>query len=449
MLALSLVAVAAWACISRPSWMLSVLIVFVAFNGLGSQLLATAGASSTVLLVFGAGKDTALVLLALSALIRIRRSRSVAASLVLPVAGMMLVAAISGVLTDNATAAAYGFRNDFLPLVWLIIVPSLIDNASARRVQLVTIALGQFIALVAIYTHSLGMSWLPTIGIDLSSTTFWTNPSSTNLFTAGDPEPRAFSPFSGANALGLASVIAVALALAHYDLRLRWRILLSVLPLVALWLARSRSAGFGLVLVGVVIGMRWISERGSNKTRPLVGVALLSSLAVVGFVLLNPSSLSDPSAVGHRDSLLDTVSRIVSHPLGYGVGTVGPRAQAYYAVPQLTESFFGVLALEAGVIVLVLYLITLTTVALLLARHARLPTASGAVATGSLAVLAGSLVSQAVLPVLQETALAYLFWITVATGLARLTEAGENSRGARGQVPTAFQPYHAAVTAPS
>jgi hypothetical protein len=135
-------------------------------------------------------------------------------------------------------------------------------------------------------------------------------------------------------------------------------------------------------------------------------------------VLFLTSETTDPSLGGHAVSLTDTIPVILQNPFGLGVGQVGPRAAQFDDAAHV-ESFWLLLALEAGIFVLLLFVVLLVRLVVLGLR--------GGTQQSYLAVaaIAGTLVSQIVLPTLQEGAVSYTLWITVGIGIAAGTIARE------------------------
>jgi hypothetical protein len=239
-------------------------------------------------------------------------------------------------------------------------------------------------------------------------------PFPSSLFVAGSIVPRGFSPYSAPNE----SAVAVTIALAVLWTRPRWPLwlkgALTLLPLVAVYLTQSRSGYIGLAMLAVTL-VAWALFRA----KPMLVWAMLTvtTAAAVGGVTLYLyidkviSHVADPSLIGHSDSLLENIPLLVAHPFGFGLGKVGPRAQLYSTDSVLVESFFLVLAIESGIIVMLLFAALLVYLFL---RGLRAPTLDGFLPT---AVVAGTLVSYTVLPTLQEGPVAYTLWIVCGMGV--------------------------------
>jgi putative inorganic carbon (HCO3(-)) transporter len=393
------------------------LAVYLPFNGLVSSLLATLG-QVQLATVFGAAKDGILILLFVLVVFSPRIAR-VRPELFIIVLTLVALGAVSGMGTPNVEQAAYGWRNDFLPLLLIIVVPAVLDRVSASRVSAVVVVTGQLAGLVALATWSRGIEWLYILG-RLPVPEGERFPSS--LFSANSIEPRAFSPFSAPNEMALGFLIIVAFIWMMGDLRLRTRLVLSVLPVAAIALSESRSGLLGLACLAVVIvclKLRDIRPGVALAFASIAGLAI--GLTAVAYVNVRIETGSDPSIGGHAASLTESLQLLVQHPLGVGLGQVGPRALRYDDNPVLVESFLLLLALESGPLVLALYLALVGRIVYLAVKEPR----AGAAHLGLVAI-AASLVSQIVLPTMQDGAVSYLLWIAVGIGLLH----GEKRAGA-------------------
>jgi putative inorganic carbon (HCO3(-)) transporter len=402
--------------ILRRPWVgIAVLVVYLPLNSMVSSLIGDGPAS----VAFGAVKDAILLLLFLIVLFSRTRLARVSPSTTMLVLFVLLLAVASSLQTPNVQQALYGLRNDYLPLLLLVVVPAILTASTANAVAKVLAVSTQLFSLIAIWTWSIGLDWLFTMRI-LPVAADATFPSS--FFVQGSIIPRAFSPFAGPNELAVSSAVCVGVILCRSNWHLVLRLLLSVLPIAALILTQSRSGLIGLALVLVVLGLRKMSRAGASVF--LLGALATLVAAACAAVLLTNSLLAgdsvDLSAQGHALSLFESLPQLGSSFFGAGVGQVGPRAFLFTDDPILVESFWLVLGLEAGALVMVLYLVIQAklVVAPLKARSLEAFTA--------VVVLAAALVSQIVLPTLQDSATAYLLWIAV--GLGTMAAADESAK---------------------
>ncbi len=392
----------------RPTMGLYLLVILVPFNGVVTQILG----GGPVATAYGAGKDFILLGLMIITIVSGR---------LLPLPGwlfglvalMVTVPLIASLSTPSAGQALYGWRNDYEPLLLLLIVPALLERSQVERLLGVFVTVVQVAAAVAIASWTLGVQWLFDIGV-LPVQRRKDFP--TALFTAGSDRPRAFSPFVGPNELAVVMVAALAVIWLLPALRTRYRLLLSVLPLIAVLLSESRSGLLGVLVVLSVLAAHGIHRRSPLLTGGFVVVAVISVIA--GAFLYITDRLGDdgdPSVGGHLTSLASGMQTMFDHPLGLGLGVVGPRAQQY-AGSYLVESFLLLLALESGIVVLLIYLILLVRVSRVSLR------AHGGLGFLSVAVIAGTAVSQLVLPTFQEGAVSFLVWLLVGIGLVAARE---------------------------
>ncbi|MGC7880283.1 hypothetical protein ACP3TI_13720, partial [Desulforudis sp. 1190] len=183
------------------------------------------------------------------------------------------------------------------------------------------------------------------------------------------------------------------------------------------WLTQSRSAMLGLAAaIAVLVTIRARTSK-ATYSQLLVPVFAAGGLAAC-FLFLEyiGGAEVDLSTSGHIVSLADSLPQMFGHPIGYGVGQVGPRAYLFTNDPILVESFLLLIGLEAGPFVLLLYFVLLFSLVVLSLRGRTMGIALIAVA------IASSIPSQLVLPSLQDGSTSYTLWIAVGLGLAALRE---------------------------
>lgn len=394
------------------------LVAVLPANGVTSAFL-----DGVVATAFGAIKDA--VILGLFILVVVTgRIRRVPVPVVVLVLMIVALGAVSAVWTPNPIQAAYGWRNDFLPFLALIVTPAVLERRHLAIVATAFVVVSQAASITTILTWNQGLDWLFTLGVFPLAPDA---PFPSSLFVAGSIVPRGFSPYSAPNE----SAVATTIALAVLWTRPRWPIwlkgALTLLPLVAIYLTQSRSGYIGLAILAVVL-VAWALFR----SRPMLVWAMLtvSTAAAIGGVTLYLyidkviSHVADPSLIGHSDSLIENLPFLVSHPFGFGLGKVGPRAQLYSTDAVLVESFFLVLAIESGILVMLLFAALLVY---LFVSGLRARTLDGFLVT---AAVAGTLVSYTVLPTLQEGPVAYTLWIVCGMGLVAVRGAGAGERPA-------------------
>jgi hypothetical protein len=140
--------------------------------------------------------------------------------------------------------------------------------------------------------------------------------------------------------------------------------------------------------------------------------------ALVGALALLISS-GDPSIGGHQASLSQSLNLLLAHPFGLGTGVVGPRATRFANSGVLTESFFLVIALEAGVLALVCYIGVMIAAGVTLMRARLASGTNNDLIVLGVAAMAASVPSQLVLPTLQDGAVSWLLWLIVAVSISQ------------------------------
>lgn len=183
---------------------------------------------------------------------------------------------------------------------------------------------------------------------------------------------RAFATFADPNDLGFFAVIALVSGFAMTDedtgtRRLRGGARISAVLVLMLSFSRSAALALGagavtMIAAIVLLDPRWI--RLVTGKRVLVSAAALTLMigAVATFGraapqiqhLLDTVNGADPSAVGHLESLAEGWEAMRRHAVGFGLGTVGPRARV--EIIHVESSFLQV-GLEAGIAGMLLYLL--------------------------------------------------------------------------------------------
>ncbi|MBF4463524.1 MULTISPECIES: hypothetical protein [unclassified Rathayibacter] len=408
--------------VRRPVLGLHLLVLLVPFNGLITQITA-GGAIATI---YGASKDFLLLGLLLVALVS-GRLRRVPRWLVGLVVLMVTVPLIAGVFTPSVAQASYGWRNDYEPLLLLIVVPALLDRRSVGRLLAVFVGAMEVAAATALVTWSIGLQWLLDIQI-LPVARQEDFP--TSLFSSGSLRPRAFSPFVGPNEMAVVMAATLAVIWLLPRLRASHRLLLSALPVAAIMLSESRSGILGMAVVLSVLAAHGIHRRSPLLTGGFI-IAAVATVAGGAFLYITNKlgEDGDPSVGGHSLSLEAGIQTMFEHPFGLGLGVVGPRAEQY-ADSYRVESFLLLLALESGIAVLLIFLFLLVRICRISVK------AHGGLGFLPVAVLSATAVSQIVLPTFQEGAVSFLIWLLVGAGLVMIFTS-DSAEGAEALATTA------------
>jgi hypothetical protein len=323
----------------------------------------------------------------------------------------VVLAMASALFTPDLIQASYGWRNDYEPLLLLIAIPAIVDYRLVRSILGTVIVLGQVSAAVAILTWTRGLQWLFDIGrLPVANQDDFP----TSLFSSGNLWPRAFSPYVAPNEMAVVMAILIAVVWLFPRLNIPARVALSALPIAAIVLSGSRSALLGAIVLGCVLAARAIHSRSNLLS---VSFMVLAGMGVAAGAFLYITNRlgdgGDPSLGGHSASLEEGLQILAQNPLGVGLGLVGPRARDY-ANSYHVESFWLLIGLEAGILVLILFLILMGVLA---KRSIAAKTDLGFLAA---AALAASIVSQIVLPTLQEGPVSFLLWIVVGLSIVAL-----------------------------
>lgn len=398
-IALTLALVIGVGVVAKPWLGAAFLAIFLPANNLISQILGD-GAMTTAI---GAAKDATLAIL----LIVVGLRRTARRDIAIP-AGIFAVLGLLGfAYADTFNAGLYGWRNDYEAALLLIALPGILNEQTGQRVKNIMIGAGQVAAATAVLTWREGLSWLATVHVYPVAAG---EPFPTSFFSTGSIRPRAFSPLVAPNELGVYLDLTLAVIWTRSDWSIGRRIALSVLPIVAIYLADSRSAMAGVVILACVLAVRRVYQSDGFSAAALTATAF--ALATIGallyvFVSGGAAQSDDPSLAGHETSLQTGIPMAISHPLGLGLGNVGTRAQVTTTAPVLVESFWLILALESGFVVLVAWIALLTIAG---ARCARDGSSGAFLGT---AAIASSLVSQLVLPTMQDGPVSFTLFMLV------------------------------------
>jgi hypothetical protein len=184
--------------------------------------------------------------------------------------------------------------------------------------------------------------------------------------------PRAVGTYTAPNEFGLGLVIylvAILLPLAFTRLNSATRTLLAVaatLACLALALTYSRSAWLGVALAVPVVALllrrpiaRWVDahrRRGMAHMR-MMTMCLAAIVVLVGGVfvvsggfrfLVTTLTGQEASAAGRPTSLSNGIEALLSHPLGGGLTSAGPKAKSLNPTAVLTENWYLVYGIQLG-----------------------------------------------------------------------------------------------------
>ncbi|MSR68420.1 hypothetical protein EXS66_01375 [Candidatus Saccharibacteria bacterium] len=299
---------------------------------------------------------------------------------------------VSTVVRPETTPFILGIKNNILPIIALLVfqLPFNKKHLLIKNIQWIVIIPGLIVALLAILQSTIiPPDFLETIGYkttDLSINTIdprQTVDGSLKIY-------RAFSTLGGPNQLGAYLILPFSFVLAYFLKRKKWWALGLSLPiLAAILLSFSRSAWLGTIaaLIAVVILL------ANKKQRIYIAIASFFITILAGAVVLVVASQNQAfqNVVMHGRyfenriegsdqqrlaSLATGLDKVMAKPFGSGLGSAGP-ASHRSAEPVITENWYLQIALEIGIIGLVLYFIAFSSLLIDFYRRIDEPLAVG------------------------------------------------------------------------
>lgn len=194
---------------------------------------------------------------------------------------------------------------------------------------------------------------------------------STQYVESAQDSIRVFSTLGGPNQLGAYLIIpfTLSLALAIKSRKIIWY-LLPLFFVFPIYMSYSRSAWIGSIVAAITV----VLMQFKFKIQLIVGMIIILLLATFGYLFYSGGVCkyySDPIGIlvhgscqsgnlGGSDmirvnSIQNGINSITSNPLGSGVGTAGP-ASFYTSKPLIVENWYIQIAIEIGLIGLMLYL---------------------------------------------------------------------------------------------
>ena len=334
--------------------------------------------------------------------------------LVALIAAYLVVALIvSAVMKPGLTPFIFGLKTNFEGLLLFVIALIMAGARTASKAASLTIILGVVVATVAV---ALSFFLPPTF---LSH--FGYGPSTIEPFRLIGPREfgiRTPGTLGGPNQLGAFLIIPLCL-LASRALG-QWR-LMYVPAFVALlggiFVSYSRSAWIGAVVGLLIVFVLGLSRRRAiivAAASVVIGTGLIYALSQtapggnLGYYLFHAragAAVQDDSTAQHAAALTDAAATIRQAPLGLGLGSAGP-ASFHSDMARIPESSYLQVALETGLIGLVLFIAIIVTVGLKLRAVRR-----NEVALGVLGALAGLSMVALFLHGWADSTTNIMFWI--------------------------------------
>lgn len=247
---------------------------------------------------------------------------------------------------------------------------------------------------------------------------------------------RVFSTLGGPNQLGAYLIIPIVLCLTLAIRKKQWLWLLGVVGFsLPLYMTYSRSAWLGAI-VAIMVSLLICT----SKKIQLGMVATLAVFLIIGVVIFRQVNFCEyfpgtTSKVLHGDCSsgtltgsdfqrlssqklgLETVSK---QPLGYGLGTAGP-ASFYGNSPLITENWYLQIAIEIGIVGLLLYLAMLTMLAFRLYVSSQSQSQDSIFSAALFAIICGLIISSLFLHTLADSTLNIILFALLGIQKARIT----------------------------
>jgi O-antigen ligase len=330
--------------------------------------------------VFSAWKEVLVLLLAFSSFyIWLKNKKTLPFDIVnicvLIIIGLSL--AISLINRDWHVAMLIGLKTNIVPLVLFLcaqIAANLFNDKKLKQLILIPAALVTVIALLQPFIFS--PNFLQSIG--------YGSPSANGVILAGQyiessaNTIRAFSTLGGPNQLGAYLLVPTLITAAFFISKRNWKYLVLTLFFTAgVFVSYSRSAWIGLVCgILVLIGLKLpkkVRIASFGIVSVFIGLVLLLLLLPNRCIVSNvlPKSLIHGSCesgqlAGSDQQRIESqkagFKAIIARPLGYGLGSAGP-ASFYNQKPLITESWYLQIAIETGIIGLILYIVLFVALA--------------------------------------------------------------------------------------
>jgi hypothetical protein len=313
-----------------------------------------------------------------------------------------------------------GVKTTFLPLILFLAVQPVAKRISRRRLTWAIMIPAVIVAVLAILQFILAPTdFLTAIGYN----------SDTILpFQAVHPDfpfGRSFSTLGGPNQLGsyliLPMGISLALAVKSRSSKLRWvASIVTTLFVLAALTSFSRSSLIGIGLTSIVVLLLSVPKKYRLLTLAAMAIGVIVSGMLFWRTITNESvtivdryllrgELTGQGVIGgdegHITALVVGATKIIANPGGLGFGTAGP-ASFYSNLPLITENWYLQIAVEVGIVGLILLLLLMAHILAHIYRGGTTdPVRIGFVAAGF-----GILTAAMFLHTLADSTLAILFF---------------------------------------
>jgi putative inorganic carbon (HCO3(-)) transporter len=337
------------------------------------------------------------------------------------IAAAFIVLSILVSLTTNQvrdSSFLYGVKTDLVPLVVYALALLVAHHRLNHRLERIVVISGTIVGFLAlIQVWLLPADFLRHFGYSAANIVpaQYINPGAMTF-------PRAFATLGGPNQLGAFLIIPLSLLTARLMRKATWvDALFLIISLGGLIQTYSRSAWIGAAIAMFLTVCLHLN--GHNLRRFLAGSVILGILGgaalqsvVAGNLNWQYLFLHQPSA-SHATQGSDlqrsnwqaqSLDILRAQPLGGGLGSAGPASRYSLNKPLISENFYLQIALETGIIGLILFLLLMGSlgVDLWLVRHAY----DNLLARPLLAALIGILVTNLFLHTWADSTLVLIFW---------------------------------------
>lgn len=333
-------------------------------------------------------------------------------------------------INDSLTAGFYGYRGNIEPFFFYIV---------ARYLQPTTARLNLLIRIMlttGLFTSVFGFGQVFWLGHSFLSKYYTENGIIDNshfAYIGGRFQIRANSTFTSPNDFGmfLAIILLIGVGLfltARRPKATTWLLVVSImLPALLLTFSRSSWLALGTGFLSVFLLRRRI------KTSLLLSILFVILLSIPVLVKLDifqrfsdTISLQDPSAAGKLPSIINGAKFVLDHPMGIGLGMAGPRSGRFGEVEIHSENYYILMAMEIGIIGLILYLVIIIATVFMLHRSYSISNdiVKRGFTIGTLLALIGASFGVIFIPTLQEIVISSILWFAIGMSVQRSTSNG-------------------------
>ncbi len=279
---------------------------------------------------------------------------------------IVLALAVSLIRFGSLTAFIFGIKTDLMPLVIFVVAQVVASRFNDQKVYNLVVWPALIVALLAILqSFAITPEMLRTLGYNETTII------PAQYVDSATMVRRAFSSLGGPNQLGAYLILPITLVTGRlvdkFDTK---KAMILATLITGLYLTYSRSAWLGAALAILVTVFLGVKKSWRPKIIIAVVIALTGGLLfvtsrnfcnpnnIVQYYLLH-GSCSDNTLKGSDQirlkSLEGGVATVVENPLGKGLGAAGPAS--YYAAKSLiTENWYLQIAIEIGLVGLILFL---------------------------------------------------------------------------------------------